>query len=68
MPMVQLTHRADPEDCNWRVDEAAPLCERCAVLVAALVKEAAAQFDVYDPVSAPYFPRSANRQGLAARR
>jgi hypothetical protein len=68
MPMVQLTHRASPEACNWAVEEAAPLCERCGPLVAALVKEASSQFDLRDPVSVPYFPRSALNTGFSARR
>jgi hypothetical protein len=63
MPMVQLTHRASPEACNWAVDDAAPLCERCDALVAALVEDAAAQFDLRDPVSVPYFPRSTRSGG-----
>lgn len=61
--MVQLTHRASPEACNWAVDDAAPLCERCSELVAMLVKDAASQFDLRDPVSVPYFPRSALGHG-----
>lgn len=70
MPMVQLTHRASPDACNWAVDEEAPLCERCGTLVATLVKDASAQFDLRDPVSVPYFPRSAlgHVAGLGARR
>lgn len=66
MPMVQLTHRASPEACNWAVEETT-LCERCAPLVAALVRDASAQFDLCDPVSVPYFPRSALTSGLGAR-
>jgi hypothetical protein len=68
MPMVQLTHRASPEACNWGVEEGAPLCERCAPLVAALVADASTQFDLCDPVSVPYFPRSARNPGFSARR
>lgn len=68
MPMVQLTHRASPEACNWAVEESAPLCERCSTLVAALVEDASAQFDLRDPVSVPYFPRSARDIGFSARR
>lgn len=67
MPMVQLTLRASPEACNWAVEET-PLCERCAPLVAALVKDAAGQFDLCDPVSIPYFPRAALGSGFPARR
>lgn len=68
MPMVQLTHRASPEACNWAVDETSPLCDRCRGLVGAIVGDASRQFDLRDPVSVPYFPRSALRPGLAARR
>lgn len=68
MPMVQLTHRASPEACNWAVEEAAPLCERCGPLVAALVKDASSQFDLRDPVSVPYFPRAALDTCFSARR
>lgn len=68
MPMVLLTHRASPEACNWAIEEVAPLCESCRPLVATLVKDAAAQFDLRDPVSIPYFPRSALSAGLAAPR
>jgi hypothetical protein len=68
MPMVQLTLRASPEACNWAVDGSAPLCERCRPVVAALVKEAAAEFDLRDPISVPYFPRSSPTPGLIARR
>lgn len=67
MPMVQLTHRASPDACNWAV-EVAPLCERCATLVATLVKDASSQFDLRDPISVPYFPRSALITGFAAHR
>lgn len=56
MPMVALTFRAAPEDCNWTVEELTPLCDKCRTLVAAIVEAAAAEFDVRDPVSAPYFP------------
>ena len=56
MPMVVLTFRAAPEDCNWTVEELSPVCDKCRTLVAAIVKEAAAEYDVNDPVSAPYFP------------
>lgn len=56
MPMVVLTFRASPEDCNWSVEELGPLCEKCRPLVAAIVRKAAAEFDVRDPVSTPYFP------------
>jgi hypothetical protein len=66
--MVQLTHRASPEACNWAVEESAPLCERCGPLVAALVEDAATQFDLRDPVSVPHFPRSARNTGSCARR
>ena len=68
MPMVQLTYRASPEACNWAVEEAAPLCERCRPLVATLVKDASMQFDLRDPVSVPYFPRAALNTGFSARR
>lgn len=67
MPMVQLTHRASPEACNWALDEASPLCEGCRPLVLAIVRGAAREFDVRDPVSVPYFPRSALNPGLSAR-
>jgi hypothetical protein len=68
MPMVQLTHRASPDACNWAVEETAPLCDRCRTLVVALVQEAASEFDVRDPISVPYFPRSPAKPGFAARR
>lgn len=56
MPMVALTYRAAPEDCNWTVEDVNPVCDKCRPLIAAIVKEAARQFDVRDPVSTPYFP------------
>lgn len=68
MPMVQLTLRASPDSCNWAVDDTAPLCERCRPLVAALVKDASAEFDLRDPISVPYFPRPDTPPGFAARR
>ena len=68
MPMVQLTHRASPEACNWAVEEAPPLCERCGQLVATLVTDTASRFDLRDPVSVPYFPRAALDAGFSARR
>lgn len=63
MPMVQLTHRVSPEACNWAVDDAASLCEGCGALVATLVNDAAAEIDLRDPVSIPYFPRATPRWG-----
>lgn len=56
MPMVVLTHRAAPNECNWAVEELSPLCDKCAPLVAAIVKDAAAEYDIKDPVSLPFFP------------
>ena len=56
MPMVALTFRGAPDDCNWTVEELGPVCETCRPLIAAIVKDAAARYDVRDPVSTPYFP------------
>lgn len=62
MPMVVLTYRPAPEDCNWAVEELGPLCDKCRPLIAAIVKEAAEQYDIADPVSTPFFPIPALRQ------
>ena len=56
MPMVALVHRPSPEASNWTVEELGPLCEKCRVIVGAIVKEAAEEYDLRDPVSVPYFP------------
>ena len=63
MPLVLLTHRVGPGACNWTVEPESPLCERCRPLVAAIVQEAAALYDIRDPVSVPYFPLPAPAQG-----
>jgi hypothetical protein len=56
MPMVVLTHRLGPEDCNWSVERAGNLCEKCELLIAAIVKRASAEYDLHDPISIPFFP------------
>ena len=56
MPMVVLTHRLGPAEANWTVEDSSPLCEKCAPLIAAIVKQAAARYDINDPVSVPFFP------------
>ena len=55
MPMVVLTHRLHPEGPNWTV-EATPLCERCAPLVASIVREASLEYDLKDPTAVPFLP------------
>jgi hypothetical protein len=56
MPMVVLTHRMRLDDCNWTVERAANLCEKCRVLVAAIVRRASEDYDLHDPISVPFFP------------
>ena len=56
MPMVVLTHRLAPDDCNWTVEAASNLCDQCEDLIAAIVKQVAAEFDLHDPISVPFFP------------
>lgn len=56
MPMVLLTYRVGPGACNWAVEPESPLCDKCGPLVAAIVKDASARYDIRDPVSVPYFP------------
>jgi hypothetical protein len=59
MPMVVLTHRLGPDDCNWTVEAAGNLCEKCRVLVAAIVRRASEEYDLHDPISVPFFPNPA---------
>ena len=59
MPMVVLTHRAGPDDCNWAVESMTPLCDQCQPLIAAIVKKAAEEYDIYDPTAVPFFPHPA---------
>jgi hypothetical protein len=59
MPMVVLTHRLSPGDCNWTVETASNLCDKCEVLIATLVKKAGEEYDLLDPISVPFFPRPA---------
>lgn len=56
MPMVALVYRAAPEACNWTVEELNPVCDTCRPLIAAIVKRAAMEYDLRDPVSVPYMP------------
>jgi hypothetical protein len=68
MPMVVLTHRTHPDGPNWALEDA-PLCERCAPLIAAIVREAAASFDIRDPTAVPFLPSLAgNHHPLGAHR
>ena len=59
MPMVMLTLRAHPEAANWTIDPEAPLCEKCAPLIAAIVRQASDQFDMKDPTAVPFLPNLA---------
>ena len=69
MPMVALTHRLGPREANWTVEQGSSLCEKCAPLVAAIVKAAAERYDINDPVSVPYFPLPTPQcPGFGARR
>lgn len=69
MPMVALTHRLSPQSCNWTVADASPLCEKCAPLVATIVKDASERYDINDPVSVPFFPLpAANGNPFSVRR
>ena len=68
MPMVVLTHRAGPDECNWAVDESSPLCEQCAPLVAAIVNDACERYDLRDPTSVPYFPHKVALRARAGMR
>lgn len=54
--MVVLTHRASPGDCNWSVEELNTLCESCRAVIADIVRRAAEEYDLRDPVSMPFFP------------
>lgn len=66
MPMVVLTHRLAPDDCNWTVEASSNQCDPCAALIAAIVKNASEEYDLHDPISVPFFPHpaSSNRLGL----
>jgi hypothetical protein len=59
MPMVVLTHRLGPSECNWSIEAASNLCGTCEVLIASIVKRAADEYDLLDPISVPFFPRPA---------
>jgi len=56
MPMVMLTHRLHPDGPNWSVDASTPLCEKCAPLIHAIVREAGEHFDIKDPTAVPFLP------------
>ncbi len=56
MPMVVLTHRLGPDDCNWTVEPPSHLCDPCLEMLAAVVKKVATEYDLHDPISVPYFP------------
>ena len=55
MPMVQLAHRTHLDGPNWTVEGAA-LCDKCAPLIAAIVRQAAAEYDIKDPTAVPFLP------------
>lgn len=59
MPMVMLTHRAHPEGPNWALEPNAQLCERCAPVIGAIVRDAAERFDMKDPTAVPFLPNLA---------
>ena len=56
MPMVMLTHRPYPAGPNWALEPHTSLCDQCEPLVAAIVREAAGQYDLKDPTAVPYLP------------
>ena len=56
MPMVVLTHRLGPGECNWTVEAAGNLCDKCRLLIAAVVNRASEEYDLHDPISVPFFP------------
>ena len=55
MPMVMLTHRTHPDGANWSVEPGA-LCDKCAPLIAAIVRDAAERYDLKDPTAVPFLP------------
>src|SRR5690242_19202361 len=59
MPMVVLTHRLGPGECNWTVEAASAQCDRCLELIASVVKKVSEEFDLHDPISVPFFPHPA---------
>ena len=68
MPMVVLTHRVGPDECNWTVEAAGKLCDECEALIASIVAKASAEVDLHDPISVPYFPLPSSAGGVALRR
>ena len=56
MPMITLTHRLHPDGANWALETHAPLCDKCAPVIAAIVREASEHFDIKDPTAVAYLP------------
>lgn len=56
MPMVVLTHRLGPDECNWTVEPPSTLCDGCGRLIAAIVQKVSTEYDLHDPISVPFFP------------
>ena len=56
MPMVMLTHRLHPDGPNWTVDASTPLCDKCAPVIHAIVRDAGERFDIKDPTAVPFLP------------
>ena len=59
MPMVMLTHRTHPDGPNWALEPHAPLCDKCAPLIKAVVSQASQEFDLKDPTAVPFLPNFA---------
>ena len=56
MPMVLLAHRLELDGPNWTVERDGPMCDKCRPIIAAIVRQAAAEFDLRDPTSVPFLP------------
>lgn len=65
MPMVVLTHRLGPDECNWTIEPLSTLCDECKDLIAATVRKVALECDLHDPISVPFFPHPAPSRTFA---
>jgi len=64
MPMVVLTHPLEPRACNWTVESMSHLCGKCETLIAAILKRAAEEYDLYDPTAVPFLQHTARSSRL----
>ncbi len=51
MPMVYLREKPVAGEANWMVEPAGPACEACQPLIDEIVREHAAQYDLWDPTA-----------------